>query len=237
MPATSDASKSGLKKDDVITTCNGKDVKSIVDITAMADHAAGQKLALTINRQRKPLPIDLKDYAYVVVETLASPEFKEVPLVAAAVPSKISSGGPRTAEGTLAALIDGKLGKDGNPIFSNGVTDGAYKLDLAETKSMAQVNTYSFTGRNRAKQNYILYGSNAAADPGWDVADAAVFTPIMAVDTREVEPKGFEATSIRRSGGKPLGSFRWLVWTVSPITGEIGGENTAFQELQVIPGK
>jgi len=236
VPATSDAAKAGLKKDDVITNCNGKEVKTIADITAMADQTAGQKLALTINRQRKPLPIDLKDYAYVVVETLATPEFKTVPLVSTVVPAKISSGGPRTVDGSLAALIDGKLGKDGNPIFSNGVTDGAYKLDLAEAKNMAQVNTFSFTGRNRAKQNYILYGSNGVADPGWNIADAAVFTPIMAVDTRELEPKAFEATGIRRSGGKPLGSFRWLVWKVSPITGEIGGENTAFQELQVIPG-
>ena len=69
------------------------------------------------------------------------------------------------------------------------------------------------------------------------MADAAVFTPIMAVDTRAIEPQAFEATSIRRSGGKPLASFRWLVWAVLPITGEIGGENSAFQELQVIPGK
>jgi hypothetical protein len=52
---------------------------------------------------------------------------------------------------------------------------------------------------------------------------------------RKVVPTEFEATSIRRSDGKPLGSYRWLIWAVSPVTGEIGGENTAFQELQVIP--
>jgi alpha-L-fucosidase len=235
VPAASDAAKAGLKSDDVITTCNGKQVKTIADITAMADQAAGKKLVLTIQRQRKPLTLDLTNYTYVVMETQADTQYKEVPLASAVVPAKISSGGPRTADGALAALVDGKLGKDGNPIFSNGVTDGAYKLDLAEAKGIAQVNTFSFTGRNRAKQNYILYGSNTAADPGWNVADAAVFTPIMAVDTRMVEPKQFEATSIRRSGGKPLGSFRWLVWAMSPITGEIGGENTAFQELQVLP--
>jgi len=45
----------------------------------------------------------------------------------------------------------------------------------------------------------------------------------------------YEATSIRRSTGKPLGSYRWLVWAVSPTNGEIGGQNTAFGELQVIP--
>ena len=30
-------------------------------------------------------------------------------------------------------------------------------------------------------------------------------------------------------------TFRWLVWAVAPVTGEVGGENTAFEELQVIP--
>ncbi|MCY2954238.1 MAG: hypothetical protein NTU53_20065 [Planctomycetota bacterium] len=81
----------------------------------------------------------------------------------------------------------------------------------------------------------MLYGSNAASDPGWSVADATAFTLIITVDTRLVKPAEFEATSIRRSDGKPLGSYRWLVWAVSPVTGEVGGENTAFQELQVIP--
>ena len=41
-------------------------------------------------------------------------------------------------------------------------------------------------------------------------------------------------TAVCRGDGKPLGSYRWLVWAVSPVNGEIGGENTAFQELQVI---
>jgi hypothetical protein len=36
------------------------------------------------------------------------------------------------------------------------------------------------------------------------------------------------------SGGKPLGSYRWLVWAVAPATDNAGGENTAFQEFQVI---
>ncbi len=128
-----------------------------------------------------------------------------------------------------------KVAKGFGPIFANGIDNGMYKLDLATAKSITRVNTFSSSGKHRAKQNYILYGSNAAKDPGWNVADAAVFTPIVAVDTRLVEPKEYEATSIRRSDGNPLGSYRWLVWAVFPVTGEIGGENTAFQELQAIP--
>jgi hypothetical protein len=112
-----------------------------------------------------------------------------------------------------------------------------YKLDLTNPTGISRINTFTSSGRNRAKQNFVLYGSNAATDPGWNVADAAVFTPIVAVDTRKMEPKEYVATSVRRSDGKPLGTFRRLVWTVFPVTGEIGGENSAYQELQVIQGK
>ena len=96
---------------------------------------------------------------------------------------------------------------------------------------IAQVNTFS-RGGERARQNFVLYGSSAAIDPGWDVADAQVFTPIIAVDARQ--DADYKATSIRPSNGQPLGSYRWLVWEVFPINDM---ENTAFQELQVIPAK
>ncbi len=99
-----------------------------------------------------------------------------------------------------------------------------YKLDLAAVKSIAQVNTFSALGR-RARQSFVLYGSNAASDPGWKVADAKKFTPIISVDARQGIPADFEATSIRRSDGKPLGNYRWLVWAVSPVTSEGGGEH------------
>jgi len=42
------------------------------------------------------------------------------------------------------------------------------------------------------------------------------------------------ATSIRQSNAKPLGSYRWLVWVVTPITSD-ATTNTTFAELQVIP--
>jgi hypothetical protein len=86
----------------------------------------------------------------------------------------------------------------------------------------------------RSRQNFVLYGSGAAADPGWNVSDARLFTPIISVDTRRRKPAEFEATSIRSSTGNSLGAYRWLVWVVFPVT-EGNAENTAFQELQVIP--
>lgn len=47
--------------------------------------------------------------------------------------------------------------------------------------------------------------------------------------------KAYQATSIRVSSGQPLGNFRWLVWAVFPSDTDNVLENTAVQELQVIP--
>jgi hypothetical protein len=183
------------------------------------------------------MAIELSDYAYVVTECQATPEFKAVALApaSAVIPAKVSAGGASTNNDPIDALVDGKVVKGMGPIFANGVIDGAYKLDLGAVHSIARINTFSSGGKNRARQHFVIYGSNATSEPGWNVADATVFTPIIGVDTRLVEPKEFEATSIRRSDDKPLGTYRWLVWAVAPVTGEVGGENTAFQELQVIP--
>ena len=61
------------------------------------------------------------------------------------------------------------------------------------------------------------------------------FGSLINVDSRLVNRTEYEASSIRRSAGKPLGSFRWRVWTATPTNGEIGGQNSTFEEMQVIP--
>jgi len=107
-----------------------------------------------------------------------------------------------------------------------------YKVDLGATTELAEVNTWSYQQNgNRGAQRYVLFGSDAAADPGWSVEDRTKFTPIAEVDTTSVAVQRFLATSIRRSGSRPLGTFRWLVWVVYPVT-EID-ENTAYQEFQI----
>jgi membrane-associated protease RseP (regulator of RpoE activity) len=236
VPAGSKAATAGLKKDDVILICDGNEVRTIADVRDMAGKAAGQKLTLTVSRNQRPMTVELSDYSYVVTECQATSEFKTVALApaSAVIPVKVSAGGAPTHNDPIDALVDGKVVKGMGPIFANGVIDGAYKLDLGAARSIAQINTFSSGGENRARQHFVVYGSNAASDPGWNVADATVFTPVIGVDTRLVEPKEFGATSIRRSDGRPLGSYRWLVWAVAPVTGEVGGENSAFQEFQVV---
>jgi hypothetical protein len=203
---------------------------------AMADQAAGQKLALAVIRKQKQMKVELSDYAYVVSEHLETTEFKMIPVAAvpAVVPVKVSFGGADLNKDAVALLLDGKVALNRGPTFANGVDTGKYRLDLAEARNVSQVNTYA-SGRTRARQSFVLYGSSAASDPGWNVADTTVFTRVVTVDSRPGHMTEYEATSIRRSAGKPLGSFRWLVWAASPTNGEIGGQNTTFEEMQVIP--
>ncbi|MHB1034386.1 MAG: PDZ domain-containing protein [Pirellulales bacterium] len=235
VPAGGPAAKAGLQKDDVIRGCNGQPVQTVNDLQKLRDKAAGKKLTLSIQRKQNQVTVEVSDYAYVVIETSGTSTFKTVALApaSAVLPAKVSAGGSPTNNDSIESLLDGKVASGYGPIFANGVERGMYKLDLAEVKSIAQVNTFSAL-RTRARQNFVLYGSNADSDPGWKVTDATVFTPIISVDASHGTPTAFEATSIRRGNGKPLGNYRWLVWVVSPVTQD-RGENTAFQELQVIP--
>jgi hypothetical protein len=233
VPVASPAAKAGLQKNDVIIACNGQPVRTAGDLQKLRDKAAGQKLTLLIIRKQNKVTVEVKEYAYVVTESLENAEFQTVALApaSAVVPAKVTAGGAPTSNDPIESLVDGKVGDGMGPMFDNGVINGMYKLDLATVRSITQVNTFS-RGGERGRQNFVLYGSSAASDPGWNVADARVFTPVMAVDARQ--DAEYKATCIRRSDGKPLGSYRWLVWAVFPIN---DSENTAFQELQVIPAR
>jgi len=230
VPVASPAAKAGLQKDDVIRACNGQVVRTANDLQKLRDKAAGQKLTLLVSRKQKQVTVEVKEYAYVVTESSGNIEFKTIVLAAASavVPAKVSAGGAPTHDDPIESLVDGEIANGFGPIFANGDC-GMYKLDLATVTSIAQVNTFS-RGGERGRQNFVLYGSSSAADPGWNVADAKLFTPVIAVEARQ--DADYKATSIRASDGKPLGSYRWLVWAVFPIN---DSENTAFQELQVIP--
>lgn len=137
----------------------------------------------------------------------------------------------KTSNEPVATLTDGKLAQNYGPIFGNGITDGTYKMDLGSAKSVAAVTSWSFNmGSRRRGQKVAVYGSGAAADPGWDLKK---FTRLGAIDTTKDTKANFTAASLRTKDGKPLGKFRWIVWSVSPVSDAGGGENTPFQELAV----
>ena len=59
VPADSTAAKAGLKKDDVIVACDGKLVRTVNDLVALAKSATGKKLKLTLSRQQQSVTIQL----------------------------------------------------------------------------------------------------------------------------------------------------------------------------------
>jgi hypothetical protein len=125
----------------------------------------------------------------------------------------------------------------GNPNWGRRFGDtcfiGAYKIALGSVRSIAQVNTFSGCWENNyAKHNFVRYGSIAASDLGWNVGEASVFTPLIDLVTREAIGN-YAGHSIRQSGGKPLGRYRWLVWALAPVAHD-PGSNTSIKQLQVI---
>ena len=223
-----EGSWSGIETGDLIQGINGRAVKTFADLARARDAAAGAPLKVAVVRGQKPRTIRVAAYTYAAAGAAR-------PAAGAAAVKAITTR-PGTSNEPVATLVDGALAKNYGPVFMNGVADGLYKLDLGTPQSIARVDTFSHAqGGVRGRQRFRLYGSAAAADPGWQVEDAAVFTPLIDLDSGASQPGDFLSTSVRRSDGMALGSYRWLVWAVAPVTEAAGGENTAYQEFQVIP--
>ena len=134
----------------------------------------------------------------------------------------------RTSNDPVTVLTDGMLAKRFGPVFGNGITDGAYKMDLGSVKPVRSISSWSHNqASKRGAQRVRLYGSDANKDPGWDLSR---YTALGSIETGPAKA-AFTAASLRAEQGKTLGEFRWIVWSVQPIT--TLRENTAFQELAV----
>jgi putative membrane-bound dehydrogenase-like protein len=132
----------------------------------------------------------------------------------------------------VASLNDGKLAENYGPVFGNGVTKGSYRIDLGGAKPVTAVSSWTFNqSGTRGAQRVTLYGSASSDDPGWNTMDSARFTPLGSIDSSDQTLGKFNGASLRASNGKPFGTFRWIVWSVSPVTAQ--GENSSFQELSV----
>jgi hypothetical protein len=241
VPAGSAAARAGLKEGDVLLKCNGKPTD---DVSALLRAGAADGAQLDLWRDQAGVVIELKPGARpaperqpvkglkLVVETRDDVQFEQAPRVAGGAHTaawKVTAN-VRTANEPLATLLDGQIADNYGPVVPNGTPDAMYKLELDGLRNIAQINTYAFNqGAHRGRQCFALYGSSAAADPGWDVADAATFTFIAEVDTATAKPGRYTATSVQGAVGK----FRWLVWALRPLNVH-PGEYTAFQELSVV---
>ena len=236
VPAGSQAALNGFQTDDLIQSVNDRPVKGLADLLRLRDAAAGQPLSVGMVREQQTDRLQITSYHYCAAETVADVDAGNL--------NPSSSDGqnaiqqidtrPKTRNKPPERLHDGRIAENYGPVFSNGVVGGVYKADLGAVLSLAEVQTWSYAQNgNRGAQHYVLFGSDAEPDPGWDVEDRTKFTPIAEVDTRSVPVQRFLMTRVCSSKGRPLGSFRWLIWLVYPVTGL--DENTAYQEFQIQP--
>ncbi len=238
VPEGSLAAASGLRTNDVVQRLNGRPVKRLSDLYRLQDAADGQPLTVGLVRDQQELTTKVVDYPFVVTESPSGRNFVIVPLADATrtIPIHKIESRPSTANERLDTLHDGRLAENYGPVFRNRVVGGMYRVDLGSVQRIAAVRTWSYhQNRKRGPQHWTLYGSDSEDDPGWDVDDAERFVPIVEVNTLGRAVDRFQATSVQRAGNRALGSFRWLIWAVRPVTAI--QENTAMQEFQVIPAE
>ena len=235
VPTDSEAAANGFKSNDLIQSLNDQPVKTVADLLRLQNAAAGKRLEIRFVRAQAPNLIAVDHYLFATTESADADGFKTIPLAATkdVLPIVALTTQPATNNEPPQTLLDGKLTRNYGPVFGNGVEGGLYKVDLGQRRDIKTINTWSFQQNGvRGPQHFSLYGSTSETDPGWNTNDRKLFTPLIEVDSTALPAEPFQATSIQSSTNQPLGQFRWLVWQVHSLTSL--GENTSFQEVQVI---
>jgi hypothetical protein len=231
VPEGSAAKRAGLQKDDLIQELNGNKIRNVNDLLAALTKIVNAPLQVKLIRFQKPLSLSVKNAPYTVIESAREGTFSRIKLAPESALAVTSSR--QTNNDPLTTLVDGKLAASYGPVFGNGVTQGMYKIDLGSVKSVKSIRTWSHhLSEVRGHQRFNLYGSNSASDPGWNVQDEKTFTALASIDTLSATVDGYVATSLEARSADTLGKFRWIIWSLSPISS--AQENTALQELQVI---
>ena len=238
VPKASVADKAGLKVGDLIQVINGKTVANsdqlfplVVDFARnpRGRNSGESHYLLKVVRDQKPIELSVTPDSVVVTETAATPADFTKLTVPNASRRKVTANRD-TVNDPLRILTDGKLDRGYGPVFPNAVFNGAYRMDLGGVKPVMAVTSWSFRqGSARVAQKLTIYGSSSQTDPGWDFSK---FTALGTIHTGAGKD-AYLAASFRAVNSNTLGNFRWIVWSVSPVSELGGGENTAFQELAV----
>jgi len=231
VPKTSAAFRAGFQENDLIQMVNESRVSNTGQLLKTLAKIGASPLKVSVVRNQQVTVLTNSECPYLNVETSDTADgFTNIPLPSS--PSATVTANQSTANQPLKTLVDGQLTQDYGPVFRNGIRTGAYKMDLGKTKSITAISSWTFNvnGR-RGAQRVTLYGSSSATNPGWDLADRDRFTPLGSIDTTGIASGAFNAVSLRARTGQTLGEFRWIIWSVSPVTQL--DENTAFQEFEV----
>ena len=103
-------------------------------------------------------------------------------------------------------------------------------MDLGSSQAISAISSWSYNQGSRVTQKLTVYASNSVSDPGWNLNK---LTLLGSIDTSGVKAANYMAASLRAAAGSSLGKYRWILWSVAPVSNAGGGENTAFQELAV----
>ena len=232
VPEGSEASRLGLKANDLIQALNEYKVSNLRQFFGAITNIGATPLKVAAVRNQKNGVIPVSGNSYVTVELSDTADgFSKLGLPA--VPAHLVSTNQATSDEPVATLTDGKLAENYGAIFANGIQNGTYRIDLGGAKSVAAITSWSFKMGQRGVQKVTLYGSKSETDPGWNLEDRSRFLPLGSIDTSSANAKAFTAASLHAPLGRSLGTFRWIIWRVSPVNTVGGGENTAFQELGV----
>lgn len=228
LPTDSLVAKAGIKEEDLIQGVNGKAVSNISQFFSALSQSKQATVKLKVVRNQKLIELSLTLPYTVQIETAATAD-SFVNLRLPTHPAGTLTASTKTNNDPLDSLVDGKLGKGYGAVFANVVSNGAYKMDLSRVESVAAINSWSFAHGKRGTQKITIYGSDHSTDPGWDLGQWSVIGSIDTTGSNGV----YTAASLRAPNGQSLGEFRWILWSVSPVTTTDGGENTALQELAV----
>lgn len=229
VPKSSAAEKAGLKVGDLIQGVERSSVANAEQLFRVLSGMNSDSLKLKVVRSQKTVELSATPESVVVTESAANPAgFTKLP-----VPNASSfqvTASRDTVNDPLEMLTDGKLDRGFGPVFPNAVFNGAYRMDLGAVKPISAVTSWSFKqGNARVAQKLTIYGSDSPADPGWDLSKFTVLGTIRSGASKSA----YLAASLRAANRNTLGKFRWIFWSVSPVSNLGGGENTAFQELAV----
>ncbi|MEN8126400.1 MAG: PDZ domain-containing protein [Planctomycetota bacterium] len=231
VPSDSFADRAGLKTNNLIQAVNGIPVKTTADLLKETDRAKGKPLKIKYVHGQQSKMMTMKSYVYVVTESTDA-EFKDLKVRPSdkVLKFKSVSTNPKTANEPLSVLSDGKLTANYGPVFSNGVVDGVYIIDLGKDVAISEVSTWSFNmGGVRGSQKFTVFGISEK-NVGQD-SQKGTQVPIAVVDTTAEDIGKFAASRIRSSDGSEIGRFRQFKWVVQPVANPQA--NTAFQEFQI----
>jgi hypothetical protein len=147
-------------------------------------------------------------------------------------------------------LVDGRVPTSedqprANFFFANGSEGGRLGMDLGGVISVKSVATYSWHGGSRGPQVYKLYGASgdaknfdAAPKRGTDPKTCG-WTLLAEVDTRLKAGNGGgqHGAEVSNKGGRPLGSYRHLLFDVERTAKDDAFGNTFFSEIDVVDAR